>query len=392
MLEDVYGHTNIHKAFTLGDVYGIGYDEERASRRAIRLGIVGAGGVAQSKYFPAIARLRMIWEPVEIVAFAEPRTDQARKVQGVYGGRHHADFVRMLKDEELDGVIVLAPDDLHRDAVLAALEAGRHVLVEKPIARSLQAAGEMCRRADERRLTLMSVATMRYAPPYRRAKQLMAHGPLANPAMFVGKFNLGYDYVDLLESGTIHYFDLVRYIMGDVRTVSAVGVNRYGHNRRRYPIDNAIMSFQFTSGAIGTLSTSSSALSLKPWTRLEVYGDHAWLAVEDQSELLLYEGEEAPTRLWKPVVTNTLLFDEEFGGFMGIIENFLQVIRGSDQPLVTGWDGYRAYELLAASQLSLAQGERIPLPLDPQPADARIGQWLARAGWPGEPQKEDGDA
>ncbi len=392
MLEDTYGHTPLRKAFELGDVYGIGYDEERAARRKIRLGIIGAGGVAQSKYFPAIARLRMIWEPVEVVAFAEPRMDQARKVQDIYGGRRYAAFTDMLRDEELDGVIVLAPDDLHPAAVLAALDAGCHVMVEKPTARSLRAAQDMCRRADERGLTLMSVATMRYSPPYRRAKQLVEQGPVSNPAMFIGKFNLGYDYVDLLESGTIHYFDLARYVMGDVATVSAVGVNRYARSRLRYPIDNAIVTFQFASGAIGTLYTSCSALSLKPWTRMEVYGDHAWLTVEDQSELILYDGEATPARSWKPVITNTLLFDEEFGGFMGIVENFLQVMRGVEGPLVTGWDGYKAYELLVASQLSIAQGGQIALPLDPHLADPLVRQWLVGAGWPGGTTKEDGDA
>jgi hypothetical protein len=76
---------------------------------------------------------------------------------------------------------------------------------------------------------------------------------------------------------------------------------------------------------------------------------------------------------------------------MGLIENFLQVICGSDRPLVTGWDGYRAYELLVASQLSMAQGEQIRLPLDPDLADPAVQRWLLEAGWPGG-TKEDGDA
>jgi predicted dehydrogenase len=343
MPEDTYGHTPVEKAFGQGDVYGIGYDEARASRRKIRLGVIGAGGVAQSKYFPAVARLRMIWEPIEIAAFAEPRQDHARKVQGIYGGRVYADYLKMLAQEELDGVIVLGPDDLHAEHTLASLETGRNVLVEKPIARSLADAERMCRRADEKRLTLMTVATKRYSPPYRRAKRFIVEGPVNNPALFVGKFNLGYEYVDLFESGTIHLFDLARYLMGDVAAVSAVGVNKYGKNRRKYPVDNAVATFEFASGSVGSLYTSSSALSLKPWERVEVYGDHAWLSVEDQHELILYDGEQAPAKSWKPVVPNTLLFDEEFGGFMGIVENFSQAVRGADQPVVTGWDGYRAY-------------------------------------------------
>jgi predicted dehydrogenase len=379
MADDTYGHTPLHKAFDLGDVYGVGFDAERAGRRPVRLGIIGAGGVAQSKYLPAIARLRMIWEPVEMVAFAEPREEQAQKVRSIYGGRWYARYREMLAGEDLDGVLVLAADDVHAEATLTALEAGRHVVVEKPIARSLPDAAAMCRLADERGLTLMAVATMRYSPPYRRARRLVEDGPVANPAMFVGKFNLGYDYVDLLESGTIHYYDLARYIMGDVQAVSAVGVNRYAHQRRPYPIDNAIITLRFTSGAIGTLYTSCTALSLKPWTRLEVYGDHAWLAVDDQRELVVYDGEAAATQSWSPVIPNTLLFDEEYGGFMGLVENFVQVIRGVEQPVVTGWDGYRAYELLVASQISITQGGWVTLPLDLAAAE-RAG--LAAAGWP----------
>ena len=76
------------------------------------------------------------------------------------------------------------------------------------------------------------------------------------------------------------------------------------------------------------------------------------------------------------------MFDEEFGGYMGVIENFLQAIRSSEKPLGTGWDGYRAYELLVASQLSLARGgEIIKLPLDPEAADRETRAWLERSGW-----------
>jgi predicted dehydrogenase len=362
MLEDTYGHTPFHKAFGQLDVYGIGHDAERASRKPIRLGVIGAGGVAQSKYFPAVARLRIIWEPVEIVAFAEPREDQARKVQSVYGGRWYADYEQMLRQEDLHGVLVLGPDDAHMAHTLAALEAGCHVLVEKPIARSLAHAEQMCRAADRRQLTLMTVANKRYSPPYRRAYQLIAE-VLHNPALFVGKFNLGYDYVDLFESATIHLFDLARYLMGDVRSVQAMAVNRYGMNRRRYPVDNAVMSFEFASGAVGSLTTSSSALSFKPWERVEVYGNHAWLAVEDQHELILYDSETDGAKSWRTVVPNTLLFDEEFGGYMGIVENFAQAIRGEEAPLVTGWDGYHAFALLAASQLAIIRRATVELPI-----------------------------
>lgn len=376
MLEDTYGHSPIKKMFELGDVYGVGYDEERAAKKPVRLGIIGAGGVALSKHIPAIMRLKTIWEPVELVAVSRRDERVGRKIESMYGCRWYGDYAKMLEDEQLDGVLVLGPDTLHAEHSIACMERGIAVLVEKPITRSLVESETMCRFADERNVPLMTVSNKRYSPPYRRAKQYVDGGSVSNPAMYSGKFNLGYDYVDLFEAGTIHVFDLTRYFMGDVATVTAVGVNKYHRNRWPYPVDNAMILFEFESGAVGSLYTSATAVSLKPWERVEIYAEKSWLAVEDQYELIVNDSEEGPSKHWKPVIPNTLIFDEEFGGFMGLIENFLQVIRGEEQPRVTGWDGHKAYELNVAAHLSIARGEKTRLPLDPASADAECGEWL----------------
>lgn len=376
MIEDTYGHTPMKKAFELADVYGVGYDEERASHKKVRLAIIGAGGVTQSKHLPAIWRLRTIWEPVEVLAIAKRNERDGRKISELYGCRWYADYKELLDQEELDGVIVATPDDLHHEHTLACLERNLPVLVEKPITRSLAHAEELCRVADEKNLPLMTVSNKRYSPPYRRAKRFITDGPITYPALYVGKFNLGYDYVWLLEQGTIHIFDITRFLMGDVASLYAVGVNQYDRNQLNYPIDNIAITLTFTSGAVGSIYTSATALSFKPWERVEVYANKSWLAVEDQYELILYDSEEGPAKHWTPIIPNTLIFDEEFGGFVGLIENFLQVIRGNEQPIVSGWDGYHAYEINVATHLSMSRGEPVSLPLDPVAADDELKAWL----------------
>jgi len=376
MIEDTYGHTPMKKAFEVADVYGVGYDEERASHKKVRLAIIGAGGVTQSKHLPAIWRLRTIWEPVEVLAIAKRNERDGRKVSELYSCRWYADYKELLDQEELDGVIVATPDDLHHEHTLACLERNLPVLVEKPITRSLAHAEELCRVADEKNLPLMTVSNKRYSPPYRRAKRFITDGPITNPALYVGKFNLGYDYVWLLEQGTIHIFDITRFLMGDVTSLYAVGVNQYDRNQLNYPIDNIAITLTFTSGAVGNIYTSATALSFKPWERVEVYANKSWLAVEDQYELILYDSEEGPAKHWTPIIPNTLIFDEEFGGFVGLIENFLQVIRGNEQPIVSGWDGYHAYEINVATHLSMSRGEPVSLPLDPIAADDELKAWL----------------
>jgi predicted dehydrogenase len=376
MLEDTYAHSPMKKMFELADVYGVGYDQERASQRPVNLGIIGAGGVALSKHIPAIMRLRTIWEPVNLVAISRRGKMEGRRIEEMYGCVWYDDYQKMLDNEKLDGVLVLGPDNLHAEHAIACINKNIPVMVEKPITRSLQESLRMCRLAEEHNIPLMTVANKRYSPPYRRAKQFVQQGPLDNPAMFCAKFNLGYDYVDLFEGGTIHLFDLTRYFMGEVQTVSAVGVNKYNRNRWPYPVDNAVISLEFTSGSVGCLYTSSTALSLKPWERVEIYGNKVWLAVEDQCELILFDSEEGPAKHWRPVIPNTLIFDEEFGGYMGLIENFIQVIRGKEKPQVTGWDGHQALELDIAAHLSIYHHEKIALPLDPALADQEYQKLL----------------
>ena len=92
MLEDTYGHSPIRKMFDQGDVYGVGYDAERASHKPVRLGIIGAGGVTVSKYFPAIKRLQTIWEPVEVVAFTRRSEREGRAIEKIWGGRWYSDY------------------------------------------------------------------------------------------------------------------------------------------------------------------------------------------------------------------------------------------------------------------------------------------------------------
>src|SRR2546423_5005887 len=137
MPEGFFARLDRPALFEAGDVYRVAYDEERASRGPVRLAVLGAGGVAQAKYLPAIARLRTLCEPVELVALSTLDGRQAEKLRRVWSVPVDADSGRVLREHSPDAVLVTSSDDAHRELALAALEAGCHVLVEKPIARTL---------------------------------------------------------------------------------------------------------------------------------------------------------------------------------------------------------------------------------------------------------------
>ena len=296
-----------------------------------------------------------MWEPVELVAMSTVDARQAEKLAASWCVPVYADSVELLREHAPGAVLVTSSDEAHAHLALAALDANAHVLVEKPIARRLVDAETMCRTAEACGRTLLTVCNKRYSPPYAQARLLLA-SEVPSASLFSGKFVLGYDYVDLLESGTVHVFDLARFFMGDVACVSAIAAP----TRR----ESMIVTLEFASGAVGTVLSSAAALSLHPWERVEIFGEGAWLAVEDQSTLTVHAAEYEPARVWAPVVPNTLLSAEEWGGYVGMLDDFLGAVRGT-RPAVTGpWDGYRALELVAATSLSLQRNAPVELPLD----------------------------
>ena len=354
-----WAHLDRRALFERGDVYRVGFDSERVARAPVRIAVLGAGGVAQSKYLPAIAQLRSRWEPLELVGLSTLSTHDVDKLSSVWGAPVYTNSTWLLRELQPDAVIVTSSDDAHAELALAALEAEAHVLVEKPIATTLELAGTMCRSAEEAGLVLVTTCNKRFSPPYAEARRLLDDGAVPQPALFSGKFVLGYEYVDLLASGVVHVFDLARHFMGDVCRVSALAADATAAN--------VVVMLEFANGAVGSLVTSAGALSLHPWERVEIFGDHAWLCVEDQATLTLHAAEYEPAHVWSPVVPNTLVSAEEWGGYVGLLDAFLAAVRG-DATDLAAVDGYRALELVVATRQSVAERASVALPLEPAAA------------------------
>lgn len=283
---------------------------------------------------------------------ADPERETREKVARLYGVPAFASLEELLRRHRPDLVMVLAPDDQHAALARQSIGAGIATLVEKPLSRSLAEAEALANLAESRNVLLGSVANKRFSPPYAQAKRLLESGALkGDPTLFAGKFTLGYPDVDILEAGTVHLLDLALWMMGPVARVGAMGV--MGSDGK---LESAAAMLTFRSGAVGSIVTSSAALSFKPWERVEVIGRRAMLTVEDQLELSLADEETGPAKTWRPVIPNTLMFDEAFGGYSGLLENMLDAMRGLAPLVATGRDGVAAVALIAAIHESIARG------------------------------------
>ena len=98
---------------------------------AIRLGLIGCGGNMRGAHVPRI----QAEEDVKLVCVADPVTEQARLLMDRYGGEvaHYEDYRRMVQEEALDAIFISSPHSMHFEQARCGLEAGLHVLVEKPL-------------------------------------------------------------------------------------------------------------------------------------------------------------------------------------------------------------------------------------------------------------------
>jgi predicted dehydrogenase len=352
-----FGHTSYDAAFTRGDVYSVAPDAKRAKKRPLTIAIAGAGGVAQAKWIPAIRYLQTRGDPVEVAAIADPRAEVAEKAAVLAGAVSFADVPTMLETGPPDLLLVLAADAAHVPIATQAIELGIPCLIEKPLTREFSDATALVHHAEQAGVLLASVANKRFSPPYAMAKALIDAGALKSaPTVFTGKFTLGYPYVDLLEGGTVHLLDLLQWFMGPVAKLHARGIRRDDGG-----LLSAVVSFAFASGAIGTLTTSAAAMSFKPWERVEIIGRNAFLVVDDQIETTLYDDETGPTKSWRPSVPNTLMFDEAFGGYAGLLENVLDAVRGLAPLATPAREGAAAVGLIEAIRRSLAEDRDVDI-------------------------------
>ena len=105
-----WAHLDRRALFERGDVYRVAFDAERAARTPVRVAVLGAGGVAQSKYLPALAQLRTRWEPVELVALSTLDARGAEKLSSLWGVPAYADSAALLREHAPDAVLVTIPD------------------------------------------------------------------------------------------------------------------------------------------------------------------------------------------------------------------------------------------------------------------------------------------
>ena len=147
--------------------------------KKLKAGIIGCGGIANGKHMPSIAQI----PELEIVAFCDiiiDRADKAAKQYGAKGTKTYKDYKDLLKDKKIDVVYVLTPNREHSFMTIEALKAGKHVMCEKPMAKTSKEAKEMVEAAKKSGKVLTIGYQNRYRENSQYVKKMVERGDLGD--------------------------------------------------------------------------------------------------------------------------------------------------------------------------------------------------------------------
>jgi predicted dehydrogenase len=146
----------------------------------VRVGLIGCGSIAASAHVPALQQLSPL---VEVAMVSDIRPQAAERIAQTLGCGWTVDYRVLLDDPSIDAVVVCTPEFAHAEQVVAAAGAGKHVLCEKPMARTLEQADAMLAAAEQASVRLMIAHSRRFTPRYRRAHELLEAGAIGAPVL-----------------------------------------------------------------------------------------------------------------------------------------------------------------------------------------------------------------
>lgn len=316
------------------------------SDRVLRWGLIGCGDIARKRVAPALRD----GAGCELSAVSRARAELAEGFAREFSARRwHADWNELVRDPEIDAVYVATPVDLHAPQTIAAAEAGRHVLCEKPMALTAVQCRAMIDACRANGVRLGVAYYRRFYPVLRRIREILAAGEIGRPGLAVIQafewhtipegsarawfFNKERNGGGVMMDFGCHRIEVLLNLLGPVDEVRGLVGNTLF---RREVEDTATACFRFREGPIGMLAVSVSLE--EPHDSLDLYGSEGSLHVPvlNRGTLrVLHRGEER--RESHPPHANL---------HQPLIEDFAAAVLQGRQPEVGGETGLEVQRLI----------------------------------------------
>jgi predicted dehydrogenase len=332
----------------------------------IKVGIIGMG-IRGNLYAETIK-----YNPfAEVTAFAEGNKARLQEARDKYKGGAYEDFSRMLEEQKPDIAIVALPDHLHKDAVLAAADAGCNLLIEKPLATSYADAREMAAAIRKAGVKALVGYENRWSPVFITAKEAVEAGELKDIQLIQAKLNdsifVPTKMLGWASASTVGWFlfphtvDLALWLTGGKAvSVYAVGQKRVLKGMGLDTYDSLSATVRFEDGMTATFSSSwiyPESIPLIYDMRFEVLGSGGALEVDlrDQNIHKMTDRYSHPPTLGRDIYGKPLGFAAE------MLNSFIDNIREQTDPMVDLDDALEGVKIVDAIHRAAETGEIVTL-------------------------------
>ena len=341
--------------------------------KKVRLALIGAGVIGK-RHLRAVGAINEI----ELVAIADPFA-AAKQLADDLSVPCFSDNATMLETCKPDGVIVATPTEHHLDPTLQSLDAGAHVLVEKPIMATISEAEKVIDRSNSVQRHVLVGHQRRYYPQVHEAREIISSGKLGKLIAISGQWNMRKhdNYYDPewrkdwkagpILTNLIHEIDSLRYICGDIVSIMAESSNIVqGYEKE----DVAALLLRFKSGALGSFILSDQTHS--PWSWECATGENAafpktaqnairFMGTEgslDFPNLTLWNSPDAAAE-WRNTLQSTVIEHSLEDAYILQLKHFCKVITGDEPPRITASDATESLRATVGVFDAARQGTRL---------------------------------
>jgi UDP-N-acetyl-2-amino-2-deoxyglucuronate dehydrogenase len=344
----------------------------------LKIAILGAGAISDS-HIQACLKFKT---QCQIVALVDLYPDKAREKAAKHGlaTAVFKDCQELLRGTAFDAASVCLPPFEHAAVTVALLQAGKHVLVEKPMATCLHECDAMLAAAKTSGRLLSIVAQNRFKTPMQKMKRILESGLLGRilHAQVDSFWWRGGRYYDLWWRGTwakegggctmnhaVHHIDIFQWMMGSPAALQAVTTNLAHDNSEVEDFSTAVLTYP--DGSLGQIT--ASLVHHGEEQQLVFQGERAKVAVPWQLKAMKQRENGFPEDDLAAQAEIQTFYEQlpavTLEGHDGQIANFLAAIEGREPLLVDGLQGRRTIELISAIYQSSHLGQRVKLPLQP---------------------------
>ncbi|MDQ2810588.1 MAG: inositol 2-dehydrogenase [Actinomycetota bacterium] len=331
----------------------------------LRFGLFGAGRIGRVHAASLAAHPR-----TELVAVHDPYEAAAREVATRYGAAATGDPGVILRDSRIDAVVIASPTPTHMALLTAAVQAGKGVLCEKPIALDLARVDACWAEIKDEHATVMVGFNRRFDPSFAEVRDRIAAGdigrlvqlvitsrdPAPPPAAYIASSG------GLFRDMTIHDFDMARFLLGEVVEVQAMAANLIEpYIAEAGDVDSAMVLLRGADGELGQI-INSRRCSFGYDQRLEAFGTAGALSVGNQSATSVRRSGTSGTETAPPYLTSFL--DRYAVAYLAELDHLVSCLEKDTAPSPGFADGRAALVLADAAGESLKTGRSVRIDVD----------------------------